>query len=37
VVRTLEKLTGTRIDHVAMIDFQGFVKLTQDLGGHREE
>jgi len=33
VVRTLENLTGTRIDHVAMIDFQGFVKLTQDLGG----
>jgi LCP family protein required for cell wall assembly len=33
VVRTLEKLTDTRIDHVVMIDFQGFVKLTQDLGG----
>jgi len=33
VVRTLERLTGTRIDHVAMIDFQGFVKLTEDLGG----
>jgi polyisoprenyl-teichoic acid--peptidoglycan teichoic acid transferase len=33
VVRTVEKLTGTRIDHVAMIDFQSFVKLTQDLGG----
>jgi LCP family protein required for cell wall assembly len=33
VVRTLENLTATRIDHVAMIDFQGFVKLTQDLGG----
>jgi LCP family protein required for cell wall assembly len=33
VVRTVEKLTDTRIDHVAMIDFQGFVKLTQDLGG----
>jgi LCP family protein required for cell wall assembly len=33
VVRTLEKLTGTRIDHVAMIDFQGFVALTQDLDG----
>ena len=33
VVRTVEKLTGTRIDHVAMIDFQGFVSLTQDLGG----
>jgi LCP family protein required for cell wall assembly len=33
VVRTVEKLTDTRIDHVAMIDFQGFVRLTQDLGG----
>jgi LCP family protein required for cell wall assembly len=33
VVRTVEELTGTRIDHVAMVDFQGFVKLTQDLGG----
>jgi LCP family protein required for cell wall assembly len=33
VVRTVEKLTDTRIDHVAMIDFEGFVKLTQDLGG----
>jgi polyisoprenyl-teichoic acid--peptidoglycan teichoic acid transferase len=33
VVRTLENLSDTRIDHVVMIDFQGFVKLTQDLGG----
>jgi polyisoprenyl-teichoic acid--peptidoglycan teichoic acid transferase len=33
VVRTLEGLTDTRIDHVAMIDFEGFVNLTQDLGG----
>ena len=33
VVRTMERLTGTRIDHVAMIDFQGFVALTQDLDG----
>jgi polyisoprenyl-teichoic acid--peptidoglycan teichoic acid transferase len=33
VVRTVEKLTDTRIDHVVMIDFQNFVKLTQDLGG----
>ena len=33
VVRTLEKLTGSRIDHVAMIDFQGFVNLTEDLQG----
>jgi LCP family protein required for cell wall assembly len=33
VVETLEGLTDARIDHVAMIDFQGFVNLTQDLGG----
>jgi LCP family protein required for cell wall assembly len=33
VVRTVEGFTNTRIDHVVMIDFQGFVKLTQDLGG----
>jgi polyisoprenyl-teichoic acid--peptidoglycan teichoic acid transferase len=33
VVRTLEKLTGARVDHIAMIDFQGFVNLTQDLDG----
>ena len=33
VVRSLEALTGTRMDHVAMIDFQGFVSLTEDLNG----
>jgi LCP family protein required for cell wall assembly len=33
VVRTVEKLTDTRIDHVAMIDFPSFVKFTEDLGG----
>lgn len=33
VVRTLEGLTGARIDHVATIDFQGFVSLTEDLEG----
>jgi LCP family protein required for cell wall assembly len=33
VVLTMERLTRTRIDHVAMIDFQGFVALTQDLEG----
>ena len=33
VVLTMERLTGTRIDHIAMIDFQGFVALTQDLEG----
>ncbi len=33
VVRTVERLTKARIDHVAMVDFQGFVNLTQDLDG----
>jgi len=33
VVRTMETLTGARMDHVAMIDFRGFVNFTQDLGG----
>lgn len=33
VVQTVEELTDTRIDHVASINFQGFVNLTQDLGG----
>jgi LCP family protein required for cell wall assembly len=33
VVRTLENLTGSRIDHVAMIDFRGFVNLTETLEG----
>jgi LCP family protein required for cell wall assembly len=33
VVRTLEGVTGTRVDHVATIDFTGFVSLTDDLGG----
>ena len=33
VVRTVEGLTAARIDHVAMVDFQGFVNLTQDLEG----
>ncbi len=33
VVSTVESLTGARIDHVAMMDFAGFVGLTDDLGG----
>ena len=33
VVRTMERLIHVRIDHVATIDFQGFVKLTEDLDG----
>jgi polyisoprenyl-teichoic acid--peptidoglycan teichoic acid transferase len=32
-VRTLEDLTGVRMDHVALIDFEGFIRLTEDLGG----
>jgi LCP family protein required for cell wall assembly len=32
-VRTLENLTGARMDHVALIDFRGFIKLTEDLHG----
>jgi LCP family protein required for cell wall assembly len=32
-VRTLEGLLDTRMDHVALIDFEGFMTLTEDLGG----
>jgi LCP family protein required for cell wall assembly len=32
-VRTLENLTGVRMDHVVLIDFEGFVRLTEDLHG----
>jgi len=32
-VRTLESLTGVRMDHVVLIDFEGFIKLTEDLRG----
>lgn len=32
-VRTLEQLTGVRMDHTAQIDFEGFIKLTDALGG----
>ncbi|GER21917.1 transcriptional regulator [Zafaria cholistanensis] len=35
VVQTLEALFGTKIDHVAMIDFEGFRDLTTALGGVR--
>jgi polyisoprenyl-teichoic acid--peptidoglycan teichoic acid transferase len=34
-VRTLEELTGVRMDHVVQIDFDGFVQLTKELGGVR--
>ena len=32
-VRTLENLTGVRMDHVVLIDFDGFIRLTEDLHG----
>ena len=32
-VRTLEGLLDTRMDHVALIDFAGFIALTDELGG----
>lgn len=32
-VATLEQLTGARMDHVALVDFQGFINLTNTLGG----
>jgi polyisoprenyl-teichoic acid--peptidoglycan teichoic acid transferase len=34
-VRTLEDLLNTRMDHVVLIDFEGFIKLTEELGGVR--
>jgi LCP family protein required for cell wall assembly len=33
MVRTVEKYTHVRIDHVVMIDFEGFKALTDSLGG----
>lgn len=32
-VQTLETLIGARVDHVALVDFEGFIKLTELLGG----
>lgn len=32
-VRTVETVVGARVDHVASIDFDGFIKLTDLLGG----
>jgi polyisoprenyl-teichoic acid--peptidoglycan teichoic acid transferase len=32
-VQTLENLTGVRMDHVVLIDFEGFIRLTEDLRG----
>ncbi|MGY1846821.1 LCP family protein [Blastococcus sp. SYSU DS1021] len=33
LVQTVESLTGVRIDHYAAIDFEGFVDMTNALGG----
>ncbi|MEL4359206.1 MULTISPECIES: LCP family protein [unclassified Luteococcus] len=33
LVQTLQPLVGVPIDHVAKIDFQGFVKMTDAIGG----
>ncbi|RZU34132.1 LCP family protein [Blastococcus saxobsidens] len=33
LVQTVENLTGVRVDHYAAIDFQGFVQMTDSLGG----
>jgi LCP family protein required for cell wall assembly len=32
-VRTIERLTDVRIDHLAVVDWDGFKELTDDLGG----
>ena len=32
-VRTLENLLDVRMDHVVLVDFEGFIGLTKDLGG----
>lgn len=32
-LRTVEGLLGTRMDHVALVDFAGFIDLTEQLGG----
>jgi LCP family protein required for cell wall assembly len=31
--RTVERLTGVRIDHVVVVDFQGFAGITEAVGG----
>ncbi|WP_456597021.1 LCP family protein [Blastococcus sp. SYSU DS0552] len=33
LVQTVENMTGVRIDHYAAMDFQGFVQMTDSLGG----
>src|ERR671912_495319 len=32
-VQTVESIIGARIDHVAIVDFEGFIGLTEALGG----
>lgn len=32
-VRTLDQLTGVRMDHAAVVDFEGFVRITDALDG----
>ena len=32
-VSTLENLTDTRMDHAVLVDFQGFARLTDEVGG----
>jgi len=33
LIQTVEQLTGVRIDHYAAIDFDGLIRVTDDLGG----
>ncbi|MGI3781920.1 MAG: LCP family protein, partial [Janthinobacterium lividum] len=32
-VKTLQELTGAHMDHVVLVNFEGFIDLTKDLGG----
>jgi LCP family protein required for cell wall assembly len=33
MVKTVEQLTGVRLDHVVIVDFEGFTDITDELGG----
>lgn len=35
MVKTVEQYTGVRIDHVVIVDFEGFKDITDELGGVR--
>jgi LCP family protein required for cell wall assembly len=35
LVRVIEQITGLHIDHVAMVNFSGFVTISDDIGGVR--